>query len=255
MAITFPAVFQSSIATDPAATTAGYLTPARHNAGCAPAGLTTGRILVPSSATAFTDSADFTFNVSTGVLTLGGSTPGASVVVTGGTITASSPLFSGTQTRNNAAVTFDGWNLTVTDTAAAAGSTYLKILGGDGTKQYLSMTKALFQYGSAGSPGATEFRVDSNGGAASTISWYVGGTKWGSIFASGNNLLARPEQGSFVVAPQGTTAMTVSTTAVTVASGLDLLVGNAFVGTPQVATGSIIIKDSTGTAYKVSCNL
>ena len=255
MAFARNAGFTSAIATDPADTAAGLLTPARFNLPDVVSGATVGGIPYCPTATSEKTSSDLTFNDSTAILTLGGSTAGAGLVVTGGTITASSPLFSGTQTRNNAAVTFDGWNLTVTDTAAAAGSTYLKILGGDGTKQYLSMTKALFQYGSAGSPGATEFRVDSNGGAASTISWYVGGTKWGSIFASGNNLLARPEQGSFVVAPQGTTAMTVSTTAVTVASGLDLLVGNAFVGTPQVATGYIIIKDSTGTAYKVSCNL
>ncbi len=33
-----------------------------------------------------------------------------------------------------------------------------------------------------------------------------------------------------------------------------LQLGNAFVATPQVSTGYIIIKDSTGTSYKVSCN-
>ncbi len=49
-----------------------------------------------------------------------------------------------------------------------------------------------------------------------------------------------------------------STGVVTIANltiGTDLKLGNAYVATPQVPTGYIIIKDSTGTAYKVSCNV
>jgi len=34
-----------------------------------------------------------------------------------------------------------------------------------------------------------------------------------------------------------------------------LKLGNAYVATPQVSTGYIVIKDSTGTSYKVSCNV
>ncbi len=34
-----------------------------------------------------------------------------------------------------------------------------------------------------------------------------------------------------------------------------LWMSNAYVGTPQVPTGYIVIKDSTGTAYKVPCNV
>ncbi len=41
---------------------------------------------------------------------------------------------------------------------------------------------------------------------------------------------------------------------VIITAGAHLQLGNAYVATPQVATGYIIIKDSTGTSYKVSCN-
>lgn len=66
MAITFPTIFQSAITTDPAATAAGYLTPDRYNQGVAPAGMTAGQILYPSSATALTDSANLTYSEASG---------------------------------------------------------------------------------------------------------------------------------------------------------------------------------------------
>lgn len=62
MAITFPSVFQSAIADNAADLAAGFLTPSRYNTGCGIAGLTTGRIPYPSSATALTDSANLTFD-------------------------------------------------------------------------------------------------------------------------------------------------------------------------------------------------
>jgi hypothetical protein len=51
------------------------------------------------------------------------------ITVTCGTITASAPIFTGTQTWNNAGVTFTGLSLTVTDTASAAASLLVSITG------------------------------------------------------------------------------------------------------------------------------
>ncbi len=41
----------------------------------------------------------------------------------------------------------------------------------------------------------------------------------------------------------------------TIASGKVLQLGNAYVATPQVTTGYVTLKDSTGTTYKVPCNV
>jgi hypothetical protein len=55
-------------------------------------------------------------------LTAGRAVGGLSFTSTGGTVTASAPIFNGTQTWNNAGVTFTGALINVTDTASAAGS-------------------------------------------------------------------------------------------------------------------------------------
>lgn len=72
-----------------------------------------------------------------GTVLVGGTTPAYSatptisrLTVTGGTVTASTPLLSGTETWNNAGVSFIGTTYTYTETASAAGSRYLQILGG-----------------------------------------------------------------------------------------------------------------------------
>lgn len=95
---------------------------------------------------------------------------------------------------------------------------------------------------------------NNNGAATFTIegSLSVGnGTSGDLVFQTGKN-----GNGSGVLAT-ATTALTVKgeTQAVVVASGKAFQVGNAFVATPQAPTGYIIISDSTGTQYKVSCNL
>lgn len=48
----------------------------------------------------------------------------------GGTVTASTPILSATQTWNNAGVTFKGTTLTFTETASGASSRYFEIFGG-----------------------------------------------------------------------------------------------------------------------------
>lgn len=66
MAITFPTVFQSSIATDPAATAAGYLTPTRYNQGCSVAGLGTNQLLYSTDATTLAQSSSMTYSETAG---------------------------------------------------------------------------------------------------------------------------------------------------------------------------------------------
>lgn len=77
-----------------------------------------------------------------GVLTIGGSTAGAGIVVTGGTITASSPGLNITQTWNNAGTVFNAAVINVTANAFGATSAWLDL--------QLSGTSALKIYDSSG---------------------------------------------------------------------------------------------------------
>ena len=58
-----------------------------------------------------------------------------SLTITGGTVTANNPVLQATQTWNNAAVTFTGWRLNITDTASAAGSLLMDLQVG-GTSRF-----------------------------------------------------------------------------------------------------------------------
>lgn len=60
-----------------------------------------------------------------------------SLSITGGTVTANNPVLSATQTWNNAAVTFTGWQLNVTDTASNASSLLMNLQVGGGSKFYV----------------------------------------------------------------------------------------------------------------------
>lgn len=67
-----------------------------------------------------------------GFVRLEGDTMTGSLGITGGTVTASTPLLDLTQTWNNAAVTFVGHRLNVTDTSSAAASLLLNLqIGGN----------------------------------------------------------------------------------------------------------------------------
>ncbi len=93
----------------------------------------------------------------------------------------------------------------------------------------------------------------------------------GAAFRDGAAIRATVEDGTpsatamgakleFLTAPNGSVTPVVALTidnagTVIIASGKDIQLGNSYVGTPQVPTGYIIIKDSTGTAYKVPCNV
>jgi len=87
------------------------------NAGYTVAGATVGGIPYCPTATSEATSAGFTFDGSTLALAMGAIT------------TAIGPQ-TWTETRNNAAITFPGLKYVITDTASAAGSLALQILGG-----------------------------------------------------------------------------------------------------------------------------
>jgi hypothetical protein len=53
------------------------------------------------------------------------------------------------------------------------------------------------------------------------------------------------------IRPSGTLAVTVSASTVELAGGIDLKLGNAYTAGAPTATGYIVIKDSTGTSYKI----
>lgn len=70
-------------------------------------------------------------------LTAGRAVAGLSFTSTGGTVTASAPIFNGTQTWNNAGTTFTGALVNVTDTASASGSLLLDLQVGGSSRAYI----------------------------------------------------------------------------------------------------------------------
>lgn len=115
----------------------------------------------------------------------------ANVVLTGGTVTTSSPLISGSQTWNDGAVSFIGTTYAYTETGSAAGSIYFRILGG-----------------AAGA--TTEFSVAKGGATTVNGSFNAGGnivSNNGAILASASNvvgwsgltLLSAPSDGAVKV--------------------------------------------------------
>lgn len=79
----------------------------------------------------FTPGAGTRFLVSTGA---SGTPLSGPLSITGGTATANTPVLSATQTWNNAAVTFTGWQLNVTDTASNAASLLMDLQVGGSSR-------------------------------------------------------------------------------------------------------------------------
>lgn len=98
-------------------------------------GLTPGQILYPDSSTTLTSSPNFTW----------GTAAGQGLFLGAGTATTDQQALSITQTWNNAAVTFTGVKIAITDTASASASKALEILGGAaGTTSLLILDNAGF---------------------------------------------------------------------------------------------------------------
>lgn len=81
----------------------------------------------------FTPGAGTRFLVTSSVSQASGPALTGPLSITGGTATANVPVLNATQTWNNAAVTFTGWQLNVTDTASNANSLLMDLqVGGTG---------------------------------------------------------------------------------------------------------------------------
>jgi hypothetical protein len=95
----------------------------------------------------------------------------------GATVTASTPLVDGTQTWDNAAVTFTGLKYNATDTASAAASLLMDLQVGGTSKANISKTGNLRISGSVlqlGQEGGTTTEIYSGTGAGNTLR--LGGT-------------------------------------------------------------------------------
>jgi hypothetical protein len=113
-----------------------------------------------------------------GVSLQGGSGSGtASLPITGNgaTVTASTPLIDGTQTWNNAAVTFTALKINVTSTASAAASLLIDLQAGSASK--FSVDKS----GNVGLYAASALRLGS-----STVNWQLTLATTGIIQGSAN---------------------------------------------------------------------
>ncbi len=119
-----------------------------------------------NSAGAFAGSANFTYDQAANTLTL----TGGSVALAGGVVAASVPVLNASQAWNNAAITFTGWKLNVTDTASAAGSLLADLQVGSVSK---------FSVDKTGIAAAVSMRSTSDvyvGTSASNQVLYFGGT-------------------------------------------------------------------------------
>ena len=119
-------------------------------------GGTATRVLYLGTGPVLADSANLTFDgtsltaggfITTGTISTGkiadSATAGAGLTITAGTATTDVRPLTMTQTWNAAGVTFEGILYTITDTASAAGSLALQILGGAaGTTNLISVSKA-----------------------------------------------------------------------------------------------------------------
>jgi hypothetical protein len=123
-------------------------------------------------------------SVSGANLTLGGTLGFTTATATGGTVTSSTPLFTGTQTWNAAGQTFKAIHANITDTASASGSLLMDLQVGSVSKFSVdksgTTTSAVF-YSGAGSQGVPGIMIGeaSTGfyrNAASTLRMTLGGT-------------------------------------------------------------------------------
>lgn len=118
----------------------------------------------------FTAGAGTRFLVSTGA---SGTTPlSGPLSITGGTVTANNPVLSATQTWNNAAVTFTGWRLNITDTASNAASLLMDLQVGGSSRFYVNKAGTIANDLALGS-------IQINPGGTNSIVLRGAGADWG----------------------------------------------------------------------------
>lgn len=134
MAITFPTVFQSAIATNPLDTAAGNLTPTRYNQGCSVAGLssTSGALLYSTDATTLAqDGTNFLYTTAIGPRLQVGSSGTSTGIIAGyeGTNTGFSAIWASTVTpsASNYAIRLNSGQTAINSGSGAQNSLYLMI--------------------------------------------------------------------------------------------------------------------------------
>lgn len=130
-------------------------------------------------------------------LTAGRAVAGLSFTSTGGTVTASAPIFNGTQTWNSGGVTFTGALINVTDTASASGSLLQDWQIGGSSRAFLrkdgifsaagAIRSTSFDSSFAAGGVRTIMDLDTSGGFSRFGSVTGGGTAYGVRIISANN--------------------------------------------------------------------
>lgn len=214
MAMERKAGFQSAIATDAGDTAAGYLTPDRYNLAHTVSGVTSGGIPYFDSTTSEASSA---LLASGGIVIGGGAgaapatdagltwkangTAGEGLVSAAGTATTDVKSYSGTQTWNNAAVTFTAFKQNITDSASNAASLLMDLQVGAASKFSVKKTGMIVLPGS---------------GTAASPQITLLSTSGGGIYSDGSNYGV-----AFSTSATGATAW-VSTTSLRVGSGIGI---------------------------------
>ena len=178
--------FTSAIATNPADTAAGYLTPARFNLPDVVSGADVGGIPYCPTATSEVTSANFRWMADV--------TAGQGLIMAAGTATTDVAALSLTRTNNTAAVA-TGVKWTFTDTTSAAGFLPFQILGGAaGTTNLLRVDKSgvlIIPDGTLGQP-AYVFNANTQTGIyydTNTVNIGISGTR---AFAAGDTAFGVP---------------------------------------------------------------
>lgn len=121
----------------------------------------------------------------------------APFTITAGTTTTSNPIINATQTWGDAAVTFTGWKVNITDIASAAASLFVDLQVGGSSKFKVTKAGAVTATGAitarSGSGDAVSIGPYGNGGGgiefgtgANTAYLYQDSGSWGALIATGN---------------------------------------------------------------------
>jgi len=160
---------------------------------------------------------------------------------------------------------FDASGLKVETTTASTSTSSGALVVGNGTSGGLGVGGAIYAGGAVSSiqssnsilAGAS-LENSSTGNAAAIRLSMTAGTRTGEIntYGSGHATLAgrirvATSNGQIDFIPSGVFALGIDANDVAIQSGIGLKLGNAYVAGAPTATGYIVIKDSTGTSYKI----
>ena len=150
-------------------------------------------------------------------------------------------------TANSVASYESGVLVRVRDTTASLGVSSGALVVGDGTNGGLGVSGAINAGGIIATTAAAQRIINTNG----AFQIYKDATPTGAARFSYNLAAANTISLGVYNGSSWTDSLLVSTTDVTIASGVGLRVGNAYTAGAPTATGYIVIKDSNGTSYKI----